>query len=104
MAYWRHMSSDILVNTVSGNGLLPNGTKSLPEPKLTYNQWKFWGIHQTTILQEAHKIWFHKMDLKITFFKLKAHLPGPMSKSNTFTVTCRVAVVFVLEVNPDWLP
>ena len=29
------MASEILVNTGSGNGLLPDGTKPLPEPMLT---------------------------------------------------------------------
>ena len=29
----------ICVNIVSGNGLLPGGTKPLPEPMLTYRQW-----------------------------------------------------------------
>ena len=29
---------EILVNTGSGNGLLPDGTKPLPEPMLTYHQ------------------------------------------------------------------
>ena len=32
------MSSGILVNTGLGNGLLPDGTKPLPEPMLTYHQ------------------------------------------------------------------
>ena len=32
------MASDILVNTGSGNGLLPDGTKPLPESMLTYYQ------------------------------------------------------------------
>ena len=29
---------EIWVNTGSGNGLLPDGTKQLPEPMLTYHQ------------------------------------------------------------------
>ena len=33
------MVSDILVSIGSGNGLLPNGTKALPEPMLTYHWW-----------------------------------------------------------------
>ena len=37
-ALWRHMVIEILVNTGSGNGLLPDGTKPLPEPMLTYHQ------------------------------------------------------------------
>ena len=37
-AQWRHMALEILVNTGSGNGLLPDGTKPLPEPMLAYHQ------------------------------------------------------------------
>ena len=33
------MASEILVNIGSGNGLVPNGTKPIPEPVLTYHQW-----------------------------------------------------------------
>ena len=36
-AKWRHMALEILVNTGSGNGLLPDGTKPLPVPLLTYH-------------------------------------------------------------------
>ena len=32
------MATDIWVNIDSGNGLLPNGTKPLPEPMLTDHQ------------------------------------------------------------------
>ena len=32
------MALEILVNTGSGNGLLSDGTKPLPEPVLTYYQ------------------------------------------------------------------
>ena len=34
----RHMALEILVNIDSGNGLLPDGTKPLSEPMLTYHQ------------------------------------------------------------------
>ena len=33
------MVTEIWVNIGSGNDLLPNGTKPLPEPMLTYHQW-----------------------------------------------------------------
>ena len=33
------MALEILVNTGSGNGLLPDSTKPLPEPMSTYHQW-----------------------------------------------------------------
>ena len=32
------MALEILVNTGSGNGSVPDGTKPLPEPMLTYQQ------------------------------------------------------------------
>ena len=32
------MATEIWVNIGSGNGLVPDGTKSLPEPMLIYNQ------------------------------------------------------------------
>ena len=32
------MATEIWVNIGSGNGLLPDGTKPLPEPVLTYHQ------------------------------------------------------------------
>ena len=35
VALWRHMATEIWVNIGSGNGLLPDGTKPLPEPILT---------------------------------------------------------------------
>ena len=36
VALWNHVAIWILVNIDSGNGLLPDGTKPLPEPMLTY--------------------------------------------------------------------
>ena len=36
---WHHMATEIWVNIGSGNGLLPDGTKPLPEPMLTNHQW-----------------------------------------------------------------
>ena len=33
------MATQILVNIGSGKGLLPDGTKSLPEPMLTYHKY-----------------------------------------------------------------
>ena len=38
VAWWHHMAEGIQVNIGSGNGLLPDGTKLLPEPMLTYHQ------------------------------------------------------------------
>ena len=44
---WQHMATENWVNIGSGNGLLPDGTKPLPQPMLTYHQKGvvtfFWG-------------------------------------------------------------
>ena len=34
------MATQILVNIGPGNGLLPDGTKPLPEPMLTYHKYR----------------------------------------------------------------
>ena len=34
VAKWSHMTTELRVNIGSGNGLLPDGTKPLPEPIL----------------------------------------------------------------------
>ena len=38
VAWWRHMATEIWVKIGSGNGLLTDGTKPLPEPMLTDHQ------------------------------------------------------------------
>ena len=58
-------------NIGSGNGLLPDGTKPLPEPMLTYHQWSFVVFTLQQFTQEAHEISVHDMSLKIS--------QGPMS-------------------------
>ena len=45
------MATEIWVNIGSGNGLLPNGTKPLPEPMLTYH--KYGPV--TLIWEQFHK-------------------------------------------------
>ena len=63
------------VNIGSGNGLVPDGTKPLPEPMLTYHQWGpvtfTWGYHHWIC-----EISILDMSLKITDFKIQPHLPG----------------------------
>ena len=39
MTWWRHMATQIWINNASSNGLLSDGTQTLPEPMLTYRQW-----------------------------------------------------------------
>ena len=40
------MVSQISVNIGPGNGLVPDGTKPLPEPMLTYHQWGYVALTQ----------------------------------------------------------
>ena len=50
-----------LVNTGSGNGLSPDGTKPLPEPVLTYHQWSLmafiWGLFHRKCLKYITVAW-----------------------------------------------
>ena len=78
-AIWPHRFGNIdLVNIGSGNGLVPLGTKPLPEPLLTYH-------HQSPmsfIWRHCHKeIWRNqsvKCDGKLHFWKSHPDLPGAM--------------------------
>ena len=54
------MASEICVNIGSGNGLLPDGTKPLPEPMLTDHQWS----PVTFILGQFHKRCLNHRSLK----------------------------------------
>ena len=54
---WRQ---EIWVNIGSGNGLLPDGTKPLPKPKLTDHQWN----PVTFILGQFHKRCLNHQSLK----------------------------------------
>ena len=60
VALWRHMATEIWVNIGSGNGVLPDGTKPLPEPMLTDLQWS----PVTFILGQFHKWCLNHQSLK----------------------------------------
>ena len=55
-----HMGTEIWVNIGSGNGLLPDGTKPLPEPMLTDHQWS----PVTFISGQFHKRCLNHQSLK----------------------------------------
>ena len=61
------MAAEIWVNIGSGNGLLPDDTKPLPEPVLTDHQWSPSDIHIREISQEMPPPWIIKIHLKITY-------------------------------------
>ena len=73
------MASEILVNIGSGNGLVPNGAKPIPEPVLTYHQWG----PATFIWGQFHKKYLIYQELKLAWnllFQNFIHISqGPMS-------------------------
>ena len=65
---------EIWVNIGSGNGLLPDGTKPLPEPMLTDHQWS--DIYITAISQEMPQPSNTEICLKITYLKFHSNFPA----------------------------
>ena len=78
------MATKIWVNTDSGNGLLPDGTKPLPEPVLTGHQWS----PATFILGQFHKRYLNhqsiKSLLKMTYLKFHLNFPGANELNRVF--------------------
>ena len=74
-AIWRYSALDILVNTGSGNGLLPDGTKPLPEPMLIYHV-RSRDIRLRAISQLIPKLSTTEITLKITHLKFHSNLSG----------------------------
>ena len=70
------MVTEIWVNIGSGNGLLPDGTKPLPEPILTDHQWS----PVTSILWQFHKRCLNHQSLKsvskVACLKFDSNFPG----------------------------
>ena len=72
---WRHMVTEIWVKIGSGNDLLPDSTKPLPEPMLTDHHWgpvtfttgQFYEMPQPSITESR---------LKITYLKFHSDFPG----------------------------
>ena len=85
------MTTPIWVNIGSGNGLLPDSTKPLPEPMLTYHQWGpmkiTWG--------KFHKRYFRHKSLKIAwklrYLKFHANLPGANELNSVVTYLPQLA-------------
>ena len=69
------MATAILDNIGAGKGLLPDGTKPLPETMLTYPQMGFVVVLRT-VSQEMIKVSIQDISLKNTFWKLFPNLPG----------------------------
>ena len=71
-----HMASQNLVSIASGNGLLPDGTKPLPEPMLTCHQSGSVAVtRQHKLYQGMLKISITEICLKSVHWTLLPHLP-----------------------------
>ena len=70
------MAAEIWINIGSANGLLPDGTKPLPEPMLTDHQWSPSDIHIRAILQEMPQPSVTKICLKITYLNFYSNFQG----------------------------
>ena len=65
------MASYYFVDIDVGNGLLPEGIKLLPEPKLTFHkQGPVTFIFVMTISQKIHMLSIPEINFKITFLKI----------------------------------
>ena len=67
------MATEIWVNIGSGNGLLPDGTKPLPEPMLTDHHLKSSDIHIWIISQEMPQPSITKI---VPYLKFHSNFPG----------------------------
>ena len=80
------MATEIWVNIGSANGLLPDGTKPLPEPMFTYHQLgpvafigvQFYQMPQPSVIE---------ISLKITYLNFFSNLPG-VNKLRVLVNTC----------------
>ena len=70
------MATEIWVNIGLGNGLLPDGTKPLPEPMLTDHQWSPVKFILGQFSQEMPQPSITKIHLKITCLKFQLNFPG----------------------------
>ena len=79
------MATEIWVNVGLGKGLLPDGTKPLPEPMLTDHHsyyGNFNNIHIRAISQKMLQPSITKIQLKITYPKFHSNFPGANELSN----------------------
>ena len=68
------MAKENWVNIGSGNGLLADGTKPLPEPMLCFHQWV--DVHLRGNLKEIFQSPIVKISLKINYLKFHSDLQG----------------------------
>ena len=79
------MATEIWVNIGLGNGLVPGGTKPLPEPVLTDHQRSPVTFILRAISQEIPQPSITKIHLKMTYLKFHLSFPGANELKAYFT-------------------
>ena len=69
MAVWRHMATDILVSTGSGNGFVAWRNQAITWTNVDLSPARLSYIHPRAISQEMHQTAIFKISLKITYFE-----------------------------------
>ena len=91
--------TEVLVNIDRGKGVLPDGTKPLPEPMLTDHQWCPSDTHIRTISQEMPQPSIHRIRLKITYINFHSNFPGANEWRPQFRVYVQVGDRAVIAIN-----
>ena len=97
LTHWGVVTPENWVNIGSGNGLLPDGTKPLPEPMLTDHQWS----PVTFILGQFHKRCLNHQSLKSVWklrLKFNSNLPGANELIEERIQSCKGEVFNSLSV------
>ena len=80
------ISRQIWVSSGSGNGLLPDGTKPLPELMLTYHQMYSWHSPEDSFTTSACELLMHKIQ-KLHWWNQFHIFQGPISNTSVFIST-----------------
>ena len=88
------MAAEIWVSIGSGNGLLPDSTKPLPEPMLTDHHLKSSDIHIRAISQEMPQPSITKIHLKITYLEFHSNFP----RANELTQITRIIIMNIWDI------
>ena len=95
------MAAGIWVNIGSGNGMLPDGRKPLPEPLLTYHQWgtviSIGGQFQKEYLSHQWPI----LAGKLLIWKFLRNLPGTNATLTSFSLMLDVSVLHHNKISPS---
>ena len=99
------MAIEIWVNIGSGNGLLPDGTKPLPEPMLTDHQWSpvtfiLGQFHKRCLTHQSLKFFPRGQWVKNSSRKMSSANPGPYCGHLIVLTAVLKAVIDIIAYTP----